>query len=364
MLDRCKIIIKTDRCYVFSLGKPKGLLGIDISSTAVKLVELRKKGKGYNVESYAVVPLPEGSSNEDSLTEAEPVSESIKKAIKNSRTQLKHCALAVPASMIVTKQLTVPASLPDADIDAQIRLEAEQYIPCPIDEVNLDYEVLGPSANSAEIIDVLLVATRAENVDVRLAAAEMAGLTVELVDVESHILEKVMNELVVDTTSNNLIAVVDYGAVMTNISVFEKGKLVFSQEQAFGGKQLTSEIMQRFGLTWHDAGLAKKDNNLPENYVPEVLEPFKDRMTEQLNRFLQLFYASGQFGYVDKVLLAGGCSLIPGIDEQIQTDLGITTTIVNPFTQCSLGSKVNPQRFTSDIPALMHAAGLSLRGFD
>ena len=347
---------------MFSFGKPKGLLGIDISSTAVKLVELRKRGKGYKVESYAVVPLPEGSSNEDSLTEAEPVAESIKKAVKNSRSKVKHCAIAVPASMVVKKQLTLPASLPESDLDAQVRLEAEQYIPYPIDEVNLDYEILGPSANSPEVIDVLLVATRAENVDVRVAAAEMAGLTVELVDVESHILEKVMNELIEETHQNDLVAIVDYGAVMTNISIFEKGNLVFSQEQAFGGKQLTSEIMQRFGLNWHDAGLAKKEGNLPENYIPEVLEPFKDRMTEQLNRFLQLFYASGQYGYVDKILLAGGCSLIPGVDEQIQTDLGIPTVIANPFSNCSLGSKVNPQRFTSDIPALLHAAGLSLRG--
>lgn len=347
---------------MFSFGQAKGLLGIDISSTAVKLVELRKKGQAYQVVSYAVSPLPEGTSNEDSLTEAEPVADAIKKALKQSRTKLKSCALAVPASMIVTKQLTLPANLPEPDFDAQVRLEAEQYIPYPIDEVNLDYEVIGPSANSSEIIDVLLVATRSENVDMRVAAAEMAGLKVELVDVESHILEKVMNELIDDTYENELIAIVDFGAVMTNISIFEKGNLVFSQEQAFGGKQLTSEIMQRFGLTWHDAGLAKKEGNLPENYIPEVLEPFKDRMTEQLNRFLQLFYASGKYGYVEKILLAGGCSLIPGIDEQIQTDLGIPTAIVNPFTSCSLGSKVNPQRFTSDIPALLHSAGLSLRG--
>ena len=347
---------------MFSFGKPNALLGIDISSTAVKLVELRKKGKSYKVESYAVAPLPEGASNEDRLTESEPVAEAIKKAVKNSRTKLKRCALAIPASMVITKQLTLPASLPEADLDAQIRLEAEQYIPYPIEDVNLDYEILGVSPDSSEILDVLLVATRSENVDVRVAAAEMAGLSVELVDVESHVLEKVMNELVDDTFANDLIAVVDYGAVMTNISIFQKGVLVFSQEQAFGGKQLTSEIMQRFGLTWHDAGLAKKEGNLPENYIPEVLEPFKDRMTEQLNRFLQLFYASGQYGYIDKILLAGGCSLIPGIDEQIQTELGIKTAIINPFVNCSLGSKVNPQRFTSDIPALSHAAGLSLRG--
>lgn len=344
---------------MFSFTKPQTLLGIDISSTAVKLVELRKKSKAYKVESYAVVPLPEGASNEGILLDAELVSKAIKHVLKKSRTRLKRCALAVPSSMVISKQISVPNDLDAEDLDTLVRLEAESYIPYPLEETHLDYTILDTKSNH---FDILLVATRAENVELRVAAAEMAGLQVKLVDVEAHILEKIMNELIDDTQHHDLIAIVDYGAVTTSICVFKQGNLIFTQEQVFGGKQLTQEIMHRFGLDLQHAGEAKKTANLPESYIPEVLEPFKKRMSKQLNRFLQLFYATTHEESVNKILLAGGCSLIPGIDEHIQTDLGISTIIANPFMNCSLGHKVDPQRFTSDIPALMHATGLSLRG--
>ncbi|MCK5905239.1 MAG: pilus assembly protein PilM, partial [Gammaproteobacteria bacterium] len=148
------------------------------------------------------------------------------------------------------------------------------------------------------------------------------------------------------------------------MTVFEQGKVTFSREQAFGGKELTTEIMQRYGLTLEEAGLAKKTGDLPEGYIPEVLDPFRDNMVRQVNRFLQFFYASTQQSKVDKILLSGGSASIPGIDEQIQASINIPTTLVNPFGEMSLSSRINPSRFTNDIPALLVAAGLSLRGFD
>lgn len=358
---------------MFSFSGQTGLLGIDISSSAVKLVEIRQKKEQCRVESYAVVPLPEGASNEETITLVEPVAQAIKKAVKDSRTKLKDCALAVPASMVINKVLNISADLPENEMEMNIRLEAEQYIPYPIEEVYLDFEVKGPAPHAPGMLEVILVATRQENIDLRVSAAELAGLNVKLVDVESYVVERIMREFTNEIdynaaeftgTDQQVIALVDFGAVMTNMVVFENGEMVFSQEHAFGGKQLTSEIMQRYGLSWQQAGAAKKQGNLPESYIPEVLEPFKERMTQQVNRFLQLFYASGQHGQVDKILLAGGTSLIPGIDEQIQTELSIPTTLANPFTQCTLANKVNPKRFTSDIPAMLVAAGLSLRGMN
>ncbi|MGV6808374.1 MAG: type IV pilus assembly protein PilM [bacterium] len=362
---------------MYSPSTKRGLLGIDISSSAIKLVELKKKKGQYHVESYAVAPLPEGAASEDVLNMVEPTAEVIKKTLKDSRTKLKQCALAVPASVVINKRLSIPAELPESEYEPHIRLEAEQYIPYPIEEVHLDFEVQGASAYNPNTLEVVLVATRQENVDMRVAAAEMAGLKVELVDVESYVLERVIRELpptfdtkILDDSqhgigeSSNLIALVDFGATMSNMVVFENNTMVFSQEHAFGGKQLTSEIMQRYGLSWEQAGAAKKQGDLPESYTPEVLEPFKERMTQQVSRFLQLFYASGQHNQVDKLLLAGGTALIPGIEEQIQNALNIPTLLANPFTACSLSNKVNPKRFSSDIPALLVAAGLSLRGLD
>lgn len=361
---------------MYSPSTKRGLLGIDISSSAIKLVELKKKKGQYHVESYAVAPLPEGAASEDVLNMVEPTAEVIKKTLKDSRTKLKHCALAVPASVVINKRLSIPADLPESEYEPHIRLEAEQYIPYPIEEVHIDFEVQGISPYTPNTLEVILVATRQENVDMRVAAAEMAGLKVELVDVESYVLERVVRELTPEFDAKVLadpqaigespaiVALVDFGATMSNMVVFENNTMVFSQEHAFGGKQLTSEIMQRYGLSWEQAGAAKKQGDLPESYIPEVLEPFKERMTQQVSRFLQLFYASGQHSQVDKLLLAGGTALIPGIEEQIQNTLNTPTLLANPFAKCSLSNKVNPNRFNNDIPALLVAAGLSLRGLN
>ncbi|WP_020559972.1 type IV pilus assembly protein PilM [Thiofilum flexile] len=348
---------------MFSFYRRKtNLLGIDISSSAVKLVEMNRKGREYRIESYAVAALPEGVCNEKDIVEPEPIGEAIRKVIKDSRTRLRHCALAIPTSMAINKIITMPASIPLAEMETQISLEADQHIPYAMEEVNYDFEVLGPSFNNPNTVDVLLAGTRTENVEVRVAAAEMAGLTVDLVDTETHALELVLRTLTEELNQYESVAVVDFGATMTGITVFEKGRLTFSREQAFGGKQLTEQIMHRYGLTWHEAGLAKKEGNLPENYISEVLEPFKESMVRHLHRFLQFYYASSQRDSVSQILISGGCSRIPGVDEQIQTVIGTPVKIVNPFQKVALSSKVSPIRFTNDMQTLLIAAGLSLRG--
>lgn len=359
---------------MFSSSQKKGLLGIDISSSAVKLIELKqKKGNHYQIESYSVVPLPEGASEEDSIALVEPVAECIKKAVKDSRTKLKNCALAVPASGVINKIITIPADVPEMEHEIHVRLEAEQYIPYPIEEVHIDFEVQGPAPHAQGMLEVKLVATRQENVDLRVSAAEMAGLKVDIVDIESYVLERVINTMTPEfdrlaasegNDERHVIGVVDFGAVMCNLVVFENGEMIFSQEHAFGGKQLTSEIMQRYGLNWQQAGAAKKQGDLPESYIPEVLEPFKERLTQQVERFLQLYYAASHHGQLDKILLAGGTSLIPGMDEQIQQISNVPTALANPFVDCVLAKRVNPVRFNNDIPAMLIAAGLSLRGLD
>lgn len=349
---------------MFSFRQKGNLLGIDISSSAVKLIELSKSGKKYRLESYNVAPLPEGTTQDRDLLDPEPVGQAIRKVLRDSGTKSRHCALGIPSSVAISKIITLPASLSGSDLESNIILEAEQHIPYPMDEVNFDFEILGESKHSEESIDVLLAATRLENVEARVAAAEMAGLKVEVVDLESHSLELLFSKVVRDVDENNVVGVVDFGASMTGMTVFEYGKVTFSREQAFGGKELTEEIMQRYGLSFGEAGLAKKKGDLPEGYIPEVLDPFRDNMVRQVNRFLQFYYASTQQAKMNKILLSGGSASIPGIDEQIQSSVNIPTSLVNPFADMSLNSKINPTRFSSDIPALLVATGLSLRGFD
>ncbi len=343
------------------------VLGLDISSTAIKLLELGQSGDRLRVESYAVEPLPANSVIEKNIADVEAVGDAIKRAVKRSASRTKLAAVAVAGSAVITKIIAMPASLTEDDMEQQIELEADQYIPYPLEEVNLDFEVIGPSENDPERIDVLLAASRSENVDIRIAAIELAGLKAKIVDVEAYAMENAFSLLIPQLPEQGIdqtIAVIDIGATMTTLNVMHDRKTIYTREQVFGGKQLTEEIQRRYGLSYEEAGMAKRQGGLPDNYVPEVLEPFKDAMTQQVSRSLQFFYGSSQYNNVDHIVLAGGSAMIPGIDEMIANKLGVHTSVANPFTNMTLASRVKAQSLSNDAPALMIAAGLAMRSFD
>lgn len=347
--------------------KKPPLLGLDISSTAVKLLELSQQGGRYRVESYAVEPLPANSVVEKNIADVEAVGESIRRAVKRSGTRTKTAAVAVAGSSVITKVISMSANLKNDEMASQIELEADQYIPYPLEEVNLDFEVIGPSEKNPEQVDVLLAASRSENVDTRVAALEIGGLIAKIVDVEAYALENafgLLAEQLPDSGRDQTIAVVDIGATMTTLNVLHDCKIIYTREQVFGGKQLTEEIMRRYGLSYEEAGMAKRQGGLPDNYVPEVLDPFKDAMAQQVSRSLQFFFSSSQYNHVDQIILAGGSASIPGVEELIEDKIGTATTIANPFANMSLAPRVKPQTLSNDAPALMIACGLALRSFD
>lgn len=351
-----------------SFGRKKAtILGLDISTTAVKLLELSKSGDRYRVESYAVEPLPPNSVIEKNISDVEGVGEAIRRAVKRSGTRSKFAAAAVAGSAVITKVISMPSSLSDDEMESQIQLEADQYIPYPLEEVNLDFEVIGPSEDDPERVDVLLAASRSENVEVRVDALEIAGLTATVIDVEAYAMENafsLVKDQMPDHGLDKTIAVVDIGATMTTLNVLHDLKTIYTREQVFGGKQLTEEIQRRYGLSYEEAGMAKRQGGLPDNYVPEVLEPFKEAMAQQVSRSLQFFFSSSQYNSVDHIVLAGGSSSIPGVDELIEQNQGVPTTVANPFSNMIISPKIKAQVLSNDAPALMIACGLALRSFD
>jgi type IV pilus assembly protein PilM len=347
------------------------MLGLDISSTAVKLLELSQhKGRGsvrYRVDSYAVEPLPPNSVVEKNIADIEAVGKAVRGVLRKAGTRNKHCAVAVSGSAVITKLISLPASLSDRDMEAQIALEADQYIPYPLEEVNLDFEVLGPSEKNPEMVDVLLAASRSENVDDRVAALDAGGLSCNIVDVEAYAMENACRQLLDDWSPDSddyTVAVADIGATTTTLNVLHNRKIIYTREQNFGGRQLTEEIQRRYGLSMEEAGMAKRQGGLPDNYVPEVLEPFKEAMAQQVNRSIQFFFSASAHSHVDLIVLAGGCASIPGIDDLVQERLGVDTVIANPFANMSVGPKVKAQALSNDAPAMMIACGLALRSFD
>ncbi len=346
--------------------KSRSLLGVDISSSAVKMLELSRSGEKLRVESYAVMSLPPQSVVEKNVVEVEAVGEIVKAVHSRCRSKLTRAAVAVPGSAVITKMLRMPADMNDNAMEAQISLEADQYIPYPLDEVALDFEVLDVAEDAPEQVEVMLVACRRDNVDSRVEALELGGLDPKVMDVEAYAVERsyglLAEQLGVD--ENTVVAIVDIGASMTSLSVIVNNETVYTRDQLFGGRQLTEEIQRRYGLSVEEAGLAKKQGGLSDDYDSEVLAPFKEAVIQQVSRSLQFFFSASQYSAVDTILLAGGVAAMQGLAEMVQERLAVNTVVANPFANMSIASGVDAMRLSDDAPAMLIACGLALRSFD
>jgi type IV pilus assembly protein PilM len=311
--------------------KSQPLLGLDITTSSVKLIELSQSGKRYRVESYSAEPTPPSSVSEKAIVDAKAVGEAIRRAVKRAGAKATDVAVAISGDAAITKVIQMPSSLSERDLEGQVEIQADQYIPFPMEEVSFDYEVIGPNEKDPELMDVLLVATRTENVEQRQAAVNAAGLTTQIVDVEAFALEnacRLLSHQIPDGGIGQSVAVVDIGASSTTFSVLQDLRVVYTRDFNFGGQQLTEEIMRTYGLSMEDAGRAKKQGGLPSNYQPEVLEPFIDDMTQQVSRSLQFYLASGGGReQPDMILVCGGCANIPGIADVISSRVGIPTEV-------------------------------------
>ena len=348
--------------------KYRQLLGLDITTSSIKLIELAMVGGEYRVESYAAEPTPPNSMNEKTLVDPEAVGEAIRRAVKRSGAKSHEAAIAISGDAAITKVIQMPRGLRESELEAQVEMQADQYIPFPMDEVSYDYEVIGPSEKDAESIDVLLVASRTDNVAQRRSAVVAAGLTTRIVDVEAFALEnacRLMTHQMPDGGIDHSVAVVDFGASSTTFSVLRNLKVVYTRDFAFGGQQLTEEIMRTYGLSMEEAGRAKKEGGLPGNYQAEVLDPFIDDMTQQVSRSMQFYLASGSGReQPDKILICGGCANIPGVADVVQSRVGINAERGDPLGQMKLSSRARAQAVQRDATALLTACGLALRSFD
>jgi len=347
--------------------KKPPLLGVDISASSVKVLELSTAGEHYRVERYAVEPMPQNAMVEHSITEVEQVAAAMGRAVKRSGSRLKHVALAVPGSHVISKVLAMPMGLSDRDLQTQIEMEADRHIPYPLDEVNMDFYVLGPTGEGSEQVNVLLAACRKEIVDDYVAVAEGAGLIPQVVDIETYAMENAYSLIARNMAGGGMektVVMMDVGATTTTINVMHNNRSVYTRDHTFGGRQLTEEIQRRYGLSYEEAGLAKKQGGLPDNYQTDVLRPFMEAMCQEIMRALQFFYSSSPFNSVDQILLAGGCSQISGIEELVSARVGVPAVVANPFSTMSLASRIKPQMLSADAPSLMISCGLALRGFD
>ncbi|MFZ6746893.1 pilus assembly protein PilM [Undibacterium sp. JH2W] len=343
------------------------LFGLDISSLDIKLVELSEgSNKSYRLERYASEPLPKGAVLDGNIENIEQVTEAIRKLVKKSGTSAKNVAMAMPASAVITKKIILAGTLTEQALEVQVESEASQYIPFSMDEVSLDFCVLGPAANAEEDIEVMLAASRKEKIEDRVATIQAAGLQAKVMDIESYAARAAVSRLI-DQQANGgkdqIYAVFQIGSKRTYIFIILNGEVIYEREQQFGGAQLTQDIVRNYGMSAEEAEQKKKNGDLPDTYEMELLEPFLESAALEVTRAIQFFFTSTPYTRVDQIYLSGGCAVIPGLVDIIAERTKISTAVISPFKGMELGSGVNEKALRNDAPAFMVACGLALRRF-
>src|SRR5260221_9789641 len=352
----------------FFQRKSPSLIGVDIASTSLKLVELSETGKGIDrFERYAIEALPKDTVTDGNIANLDQVSDALKRAWKRMGSPNRNIAMSLPAAMVITKKIIVPAGQKEEELELTVEAEANQYIPFALDEVNLDFQILGPAPNNPDEVEVLIAASRKEKVEDRVAIADAAGLKPRVMDVESYATEEAFRMVTPSLPANGRdqnIALVDIGAHVMHFYVLRNSQILFSRDQAFGGNQLTHDIQRAFNLSPEEAESAKKNAGLPENYDVDVLQPFMEPLALEVTRALQFFFTWTSYNQVDQIVLSGGCALVPGLDELVAKRAGANTIVGNPFANMGVSDRIRPRQLASEAPLLLIACGLALRSFE
>lgn len=332
------------------------------------MLELGEGGKGVRrVDRYAIVPMPKEAMQDGAIAKPDLVEAAMREAWRKLESKTRDVAMALPASAVITKKILLPGSATEAEIEAQVAADANQMASFPLDEVSLDYQILGPNAKNPTENDALLVVTRKERVEERVAVAEAVGLKPVIMDVDAFATLTAYEQLAFQLPDNGqgqTVAIVDVGAQSTHFNVLNDNQLVYQREHALGGNALTNEITRRFDMSQEEAEDAKRKGLLPERYESEVLQPFLDSVALEVSRALQMFFSATSFQKVDHILLAGGCAAIPGLDDVVHGKTHTSTMIANPFAKMAVSPSVRARQLSLDAPALFVACGLALRKFD
>ncbi|MFM9880561.1 MAG: pilus assembly protein PilM [Burkholderiaceae bacterium] len=343
------------------------LLGLDISSSSVKLVELgRNKDGGYVLERCAIEPLERGWIAEGNVEKFDEVADAMRRLVKKSGTRTKNVAMALPPSAVITKKIVLPGGLSDQELEVQVEVEANQYIPFSLEEVSLDFCVVGPSATSSGDVEVLIAASRKEKVQDRQGLAEAAGLKPVIIDVESYSSRLAARRLIQALPgggTDTMVALFEVGAFTTSMQVMRNDDVLYDRDQAFGGAQLTQLIVRQYGFSPEEAETKKRNGDLPEDYETGVLRPFVESISEEIGRALNFFFTSTPHNKVDHIMLAGGSAALPGLTESVTRQSSFVCSLLNPFEGMEIGAAIREKKIRREAPSYLTSCGLAMRRF-
>lgn len=344
------------------------MLGVDLCTSGVKVVELGPGRKtALRLERYVVEPIPAGAIVDGNIEQSDAIVDALTRALRRLGSKVKLAALAMPSSAVITRKITLQGGLAEEDYEFQVEAEATQFIQFPIEEVNLDFQIIGPAPGPGDEVEVLVAASRKDKVEDRVAIADLCGLRAVVMDIDTYAWREVLDLVLAtlpDEGRGQVVALMDIGAVTTGVTMFVDGQSIFERTQAIGGARLTIELARVYGFTQEEAESRKKTGDLPQNYRTDVLAPFVEEVAAEAARAIQFFFASAPYTRVDRIYLAGGTSVVAGLAEAVEARTNIATEILNPFVGMEIAETVRERQLRLDAPALLTACGLAMRSFD
>jgi type IV pilus assembly protein PilM len=345
----------------------KPIVGLDIGSSAVKLVEFVPSGSSVRLERFGYAPLPPEAIVQGSFMNAPAIASAIRDACNNSGIKGRDVATSVSGHAVIVKKITLPAQSSE-ELDETIRWEAEQYIPFDINEVNLDYQIIAEGSLDGQM-DVMLVAAKKDLIDDYQSVVHDAGMTLAVMDVDAFALGN-MYEHNYEPSGDSVVALVDIGASVVNINVMNGTIPTFTRDITSGGSQYTEEIQKTLSISFEEAELIKlggKSGDVSKDVVPQEVEEAMREVSENLlgeiQRSLDFYRATTSSAPIQKVLLCGGSARVPGLDRMFQERIEIPVELVDPLKRVDMGAgAVDDQQVRELAPTLGVAVGLAVRG--
>lgn len=351
---------------LFSKPSSDSLFAVDLSSSSVKILQLARQANG----GFLVEKIGHGRVNRTMLADKAVVNnaalaEVIEATLKSAGVKSRRAAAAMPSSMVTHKVVTMPSGMSILEQEDFMQLEAGNHLPFPVEEVRLDFDILGPSKDDPKTLSVLLVASKNVSVQERVDAVESAGVTVDVLDVEDFAVVRAMNHIIAQaplSETDGIEVVVDLGHEFTTMNVIKDGQSIYTREQTFGIKQLVDEVGRRFGLSPEEAAAGLIDKKLPIDYVETVLPQYRQELANQINRLIQFFFAATSYNRIHRIWLAGGGAGLDGLIDELQNVTGVVTRTANPFSNMKVAPKgVDANYLQSYGPAFLVAFGLAIR---
>ena len=352
----------TDMDFLSMFSPQKQLLGLDIGSSSIKLVQIKEHRGRYTLQKFGVKELePEVIVDGTVMDEGRVVS-AIKELLAEHNVKLKQVAVSISGHAVIVKKITLPP-MPDEELDAQVKLAAEQYIPFDINEVNLDFYVLPPSENPDEQTEmqIVLVAAKKDKINELTELVKAAGLVPIVMDVDAFAVEN-MDGVTSPSTQEDTTILVNIGASVMNVNIVGGGVSLFTRDIPLGGNRYSEAVQREMGVSYEEAEQLKKNDGDDDHTLAAVMESVNAEVASEIARTIDYFKTTSSESEIARVLLFGGGAKVKGLAQQLRDRMHVDVEIANPFNEIDTSQcNVDPEQLAEMGSLAAVGVGLALR---